>query len=160
MAPEGRGPSRHRLRFPHDCPGPARHPAARDGRDGQAGRHQLQDVHGLPRRGDGGRRHHLQGYDPGVRQRGDDLPARGTRAHDRRAGATSAGPGQYGPQVPRQHPPAGDRGRGHPPGHTHGRDRRRAGLLRPPELHRGAGAGAGGPVPGRTMSMPRPAPTT
>ena len=54
MAPEGRRPGHCRLRLPHDHPGPAGSPPVRDGRDGQTGRHQLQDVHGLPRRRDGG----------------------------------------------------------------------------------------------------------
>ena len=107
MAPEGRRLGHGRLRFPHDHPGPAGSPPVRGGRDGQTGRHQLQDVHGLPRRSDVGRRHDLQSHGPGGGQRGVDLPARRTRTHDRCPGAGSPGPGTYRTQVSRQHPPAG-----------------------------------------------------
>ena len=55
--------------------------------------------------------------------------------------------GPHGAQVSRQHAAPDYRGRSHPPGSPHGTGRRRAGLLRPPELLRGAARAAGGPGP-------------
>ncbi len=68
------------------------------------GDHQLQVVHGLPRRVVQRRRPALAGHANGRRMRGDDHDARRERHRHRRVGAAGPGPRRDRSQVPQLHP--------------------------------------------------------
>ena len=95
------------------------------------GHHQLQAVHGLPRRVLQRRRPDPEGHADGRRVRGDDHDARRERHRHRRARAAGARPRRDRPEVPQLHPAVAARGRGHAPRHrAQPRRRQRAAVHR------------------------------
>ena len=115
VAPQGRRRVRHRLRVPPDHRRRRRRVAEGDDVPRRArGHHQLQAVHGLPRRLLQRRRPDPAGHADGRRVRGDDHDARRERHRHRRAGAAGAGPRRDRPEVPQLHP-ARRRSRPRPP---------------------------------------------
>ncbi len=121
-----------RLRLPPDHRRRRRRVAEGDGVPHRArGRHQLQAVHGLPRRVLQRRRPDPAGDAARRRLRGDDHDARRERHRHRRARAAGAGPRRDRPEVPQLHPAVAARGRGHAPGdRAQPRRRQRAALHR------------------------------
>jgi dihydropyrimidinase len=87
---KGRRQGRNRLRLPHDHHRPHRPGRDRDGRTGEARRHLVQVVHGLPGRLHAGRREHLSSDATNGQERRHHLHARRKRRRDRRAGEGSA----------------------------------------------------------------------
>ena len=79
---KGRRTRDHRLRPAHDCHRPRGRGPGRHGRHGARRRGQLQAVHGLPQRADGGRRHDFQGPFADRQERRADLHARRKRQRD------------------------------------------------------------------------------
>ena len=124
------GQLRDRLRLPPDRRRRRRRVAQGDGRAGRRGRHQLQAVHGLPRRLLQRRRPDPAGHADGRGQRLDDHDARRERHRHRRARRAGAGPRRDRPDQPRAHPAVGDRGGGHPPRDHAGPPHRRPALRR------------------------------
>ena len=133
MAPQGRRRVRDRLRLPPDHRRRRRGVAEGDGVPHRAGgRHQLQAVHGLPRRVLQRRRPDPAGDAARRRLRGDDHDARRERHRHRRARAAGAGPRRDRPEVPQLHAAVAARGGGHAPGdRAQPRRRQRAALRRP-----------------------------
>ena len=145
---QGRRQLRHRLRLPPDHR--RRRRGVAEGDDvprRQRGHHQLQAVHGLPRRLLQRRRPDPAGDADGGRERRDDHDARRERHRHRRPRRPGARPRRDRPEVPLRHPPGRARGRGHAPGDRAGQGRRqRAAVHRP---HVG--------VARRSRRSPRPA---
>ena len=145
LARQGRGQLRHRLRLPHDHGRRQRGLAEGDGGAGRRGRHQLQAVHGLPRRALLRRRADAARAAEGRRDRRADPHARRERHRDRRADRAGARPRPDRPPLPRRRAPRAAGSRGHPPGDQAGAGGERAALHRPPVRDRGAGRGGEGP---------------
>ena len=99
-----------RLRLPHDRHRARGRRARRDGPPGpRRGDHQLQAVHGLPRRLHGGRRDDLPGAAPDRGERRPRVHARRERRRHRRAREGSAAQGRDGAEVSRADAPADGR---------------------------------------------------
>ena len=131
--------------LPHDHGRRQRGLAQGDGGPGRRGRHQLQAVHGLPRRVLQRRRQGPARAAEGRRDRRADHDARRERHRHRRAGGAGAGPRAHRPALPRRGAARAAGGRGHPPGDQAGPGGRRADLHRAPVRDRGAGRGGRGP---------------
>ena len=132
VAPQGRRQLRDRLRLPPDHRRGRRRVAEGDPLPHRArGRHELQAVHGLPRRVLQRRRPDPAGDADGRRVRRDDHDARRERHRDRRAGRPGARARRHRPAVPRRHAALRPGGRGDPP-----RDRAREGRRQRAALRR------------------------
>ena len=137
---------RDRLRLPPDHRRRRRRVAEGDGRADRGRHHQLQAVHGLPRRVPVRRRADPAGHADRGRQRRPDHDARGERLGDRRARPAGAGARRDRTVLSRRDPALADRAGGDPPRDHAGRPDRRAAVRR-------ARLGQAGAWPG----SPRPA---
>ena len=159
MAPQGRRAMCHRLRLPPDHRR-RRRPVA-EGHEvphRARGHHQLQAVHGLPRRVLQRRRPDPEGHADRRRVRRGHHDARRERHRHRRAGATGAGTRRDRPEVPQLHPAVTARGRGHPSCHrAQPRRRQRAALHRAHVGRRRPQRGRRGP-PSRSQRVRRDVP--
>ncbi len=122
---------------------------ARARRDGRGGRAVVQALHGLPGPPDARRRRHLPGPAARARERRPGLPARRERPRHPGAGRARARRRADGAARPRRDPAGARRGGGGPARGGARRDRRRAGLHRPPLLGRGPRGGRARPRPRR-----------
>ncbi len=145
---ESRAQSRDRLRVSLHHHRPGRRAARRNGRADPRGRLELQTVHGVSGRADGGRRDYFSRDVPGGEVRRADLHARGKWRRDRRAGAARAGRGQTRAEIPRAHAADHGGGRSDQPRHCACGDGGRARLYRASFLQRRARKSARSARPG------------
>ena len=115
LAREGGRQLRRRLRVPPDHRRRGRVLPQGDGQPDRRGHHQLQAVHGLPRRLLLRRRADPPRDAEVGRDRAADDDARRERAGDRRPGRAAVLPGQDDPVLPRRRPGLAARGGGDPP---------------------------------------------
>ncbi len=132
LASQGRRQLRDRLRLPPDHRRRRRGVVEGDEVPRRSrGSHQLQTLHGLPRRALQRRRPDPASHADRRRVRGDDHDARRERHRHRRVGAASPRPRRHRPEVPQLHPAVAARGRGNTSRHrAQPRGRQRAAVHR------------------------------
>ena len=157
LVEEGRRQGLHRLRPAHDRHRPGHVGPGRHGRHGARRRGQLQAVHGLSERADGGRRHHFQGAVADREERRADLHARRERQRDRRDRREGAGRGQDRADLSRADAADARRGGGGASRDRDGGDCGRAGVHRASVVGGCAESGARGARSRRSRRLPRPA---